>query len=451
MEEERASTLVHTLESTAEWRQSVPAAYWQTLTALRTEQAKAFDHPEPDEQSRVQQLRRRLREYEANTGFALTSFSTTSGENFPTENTLSSIRRSIREDEALVGLHLGQRASFISALTRTRLEMHRLADSPEIIELARSFHDAVATSATNRDHLGAELFNKLFSTLSAGVRQKPNWALTSDDALFDVPFSALVVQENKGRPVYLLEVHATERIPSAFLLPIRSQRRKESRFLGVGNGIYNAADPRSGRFGSRNVGARLQLATLAGSGRELQACADVWRRRGASELLTGGELSREALLHSLRASPSVIHFAAHVLQKPGRPDEALLHLGFTQNGEAQLLTVDDIAGLHLAGSLVVMSGCSSATGGSLRGAGVLGLSRAWLTAGARAVIGSRWATPDDSGEIFQSFYRRLAREPAFDGPAIVRSFHAARLAMLRSGSWRSDPRYWAAFYLTAKD
>ncbi|HLJ49827.1 MAG TPA: CHAT domain-containing protein [Bryobacteraceae bacterium] len=450
IEEERASTLVRTLESSSTWRQSLPAGYWRTLAALRAEMAKSFDHRTTTEHSRVRQLRNRLHEFEAGSGLTLTPFGNKTGEKISSENTLSNIRRSIRADEALISLHLGQRSAFISALTNRRLEMHRLAGSPEITKLAKSFENALEASAPGRDRIGKELYLKLFGQLSPAVRRRAKWILSSDDVLFEVPFSALVVPKKNRRPLYLVELHSTERIPSAFLLATRSGDPQRGRFLGAGDGIYNAADPRSGKFGARN-GVRLQLARLAGSGGELQACAAVWKNRAQPVLLTGEQLSREAFERSLRSAPSVIHLAAHVLQQPGHPDEALIHLGFSANGDAQVLTIEDIANLQLPGSLVVMSGCSSAAGGSLRGAGVLGLTRAWLVAGARAVIGSRWATPDDSGEIFQSFYRRLASEPAFDGPAIVRSFHAARIAMLRSRSWRSDPRYWAAFYLIAKD
>lgn len=80
----------------------------------------------------------------------------------------------------------------------------------------------------------------------------------------------------------------------------------------------------------------------------------------------------------------------------------------------------------------------------------MGLTRAWLLAGARAVMGSRWPVPDDSGDLFRSFYAHLA---AFNNgrSGLSYALQQAELDMLRSGQWRSDPRYWGAFYVLAKE
>jgi len=77
----------------------------------------------------------------------------------------------------------------------------------------------------------------------------------------------------------------------------------------------------------------------------------------------------------------------------------------------------------------------------------MGLTRAWLAAGADMVIASRWATSDDTGEMFLSFYRRLLGDGG--GRAGLRpaaALQGAQQEMLRSGSWRSAPKYWAAFF-----
>jgi len=74
---------------------------------------------------------------------------------------------------------------------------------------------------------------------------------------------------------------------------------------------------------------------------------------------------------------------------------------------------------------------------------LLGLTRAWLVAGARSVIASAWPTPDTNGALFQSLYRHLAARPEA-GPA--EALRAAQLEMIRSGDWRANPRYWGAYF-----
>ena len=44
------------------------------------------------------------------------------------------------------------------------------------------------------------------------------------------------------------------------------------------------------------------------------------------------------------------------------------------------------AALHVSGALVAMTWCATRTGDTHVGAGLLGLSRAWMMAGARAVV-----------------------------------------------------------------
>jgi CHAT domain-containing protein len=117
-----------------------------------------------------------------------------------------------------------------------------------------------------------------------------------------------------------------------------------------------------------------------------------------------------------------------------------------------VLTREDISHLRAPDALVIMSGCSSAATPSVPGAGVTGLVRAWMIAGAAAVIGSRWPTPDDSGELFQRFYRHLRTEPGIGSiRAIGDAMRSAQLDMLHSGTWRSDPSYWGAFYVLGKE
>jgi CHAT domain-containing protein len=127
------------------------------------------------------------------------------------------------------------------------------------------------------------------------------------------------------------------------------------------------------------------------------------------------------------------------------PSYGLIALSLTPRQENELISPYEIAGWRTGASLIVLSGCNSGEGGVLPGTGLLGLTRAWLTAGARSVIASNWTTPDASGALFHSLYRHLALRPDA-GPA--EALRAAQLEMIRSGDWRANPRYWGAFFVT---
>jgi CHAT domain-containing protein len=75
----------------------------------------------------------------------------------------------------------------------------------------------------------------------------------------------------------------------------------------------------------------------------------------------------------------------------------------------------------------------------------MGLTRACQAAGARSVVASHWATVDDAGSIFLSFYRHLRGTPPLEPAAALQQ---AQIDMLRSKSWRANPRYWSAYFAT---
>ena len=104
----------------------------------------------------------------------------------------------------------------------------------------------------------------------------------------------------------------------------------------------------------------------------------------------------------------------------------------------------EIAGWRTNEGLVVLSGCHSAEGAQLPGTGLLGLTRAWLMAGARSVIGSNWATPDESGALFGALYRNLSGD---GGDSAASALRAAQLEMISSGGWRAKPSYWGAYFV----
>ena len=100
------------------------------------------------------------------------------------------------------------------------------------------------------------------------------------------------------------------------------------------------------------------------------------------------------------------------------------------------------------GSVVGSSGNPGQANYAAAKAGLLGLTRAWLSAGARSVVASRWPTPDEDGALFQAFYGDL-RKHSREGSA--EALRAAQIEMLRSGGWRARPRYWGAYFVVGNE
>jgi CHAT domain-containing protein len=280
--------------------------------------------------------------------------------------------------------------------------------------------------------------------------------------MFDLPFAALIVGGSSEAPEYLIERHSLQRISGAAAWVDRKPApgRIEGEFVGVGDAIYNTADARwrgaeQDRFGARflrwagwssRVNAAsptaLSLSRLPGSGPEIESCAREWG--GPAALLQGREATKENLQRALVGRPSILHFATHVLEPPNLTDTGMIALSVSANGREELLGATEIGGWNADAGLVVLSGCNSGLAEARPGEGLMGLTRAWLMAGSRAVVASTWRTPDDVGVFFQRFYRQLRNSPDHD-PA--RALAAAQVETIRRRDWRSRAPFWAAYFV----
>ena len=96
-----------------------------------------------------------------------------------------------------------------------------------------------------------------------------------------------------------------------------------------------------------------------------------------------------------------------------------------------------LVGLGLALSSLLLSACNTGLG-NISGDGVIGLSRAFLAAGARDVVSSLWYVPDNAtADLMLAFYTAL---PRTQGKAA-----AMRQAMLETRTRHPDPLAWAGF------
>ena len=113
------------------------------------------------------------------------------------------------------------------------------------------------------------------------------------------------------------------------------------------------------------------------------------------------------------------------------------------NGDDGILYALEVAQLDLAGvELVTLSACESAVGDVRGSDGIYGLRRAFVLAGAQAMLASLWQVPDDATAILMpAIYSRLDRTL----PAAVREAQLEFLNSLRKAGRVDHPFLWAAF------
>jgi CHAT domain-containing protein/tetratricopeptide (TPR) repeat protein len=429
-EENRAASLRALLNRPNSQDQPLPPSYWEALSRLQRAEIAALRQPGS---GAIEAARADLVRMETALGPDLHPLPV---------GFVDRLQRTLDFQTVLLSFHLGPSHSWLWVLDRNGFVLYVLPPQETIRLQAQAVRSAIAGDLPTAAERSADLYRTLFIRLAPRFRNASVWLLALDQSLFDTPIAALV-ETRHPHTVYLAEHHVLQVIPSAAYW-LESAALAPSPlsplFVGVGDAIYNRADERA--TGLPRAAAALTLPRLAGSSAEIAACARAWN--GPSLLLQGRAASAQNISASLERRPAVVHLAAHFLESAAQPRYSLLALTLTPAGEPQLLTPFEIARWRVHAGLVVLSGCHSAAGVPLPATGLQGLTRAWLAAGAQAVLGTLWETPDDDGAMFRSFYQTLRRGSRLDG---ARALHAAQLDMIRSRGRCANPHYWSAYFL----
>jgi len=158
-----------------------------------------------------------------------------------------------------------------------------------------------------------------------------------------------------------------------------------------------------------------------------------------------GAAATETQIMQKLPQATLVHLATHGLLEYGT--EPLLQglgvpgaIALAPTGDNDgLLTANEILKLRLQAELIVLSACDTGQG-RITGDGVIGLSRAFISAGVPSLVVSLWAVPDaPTAALMTQFYRSLQQNP---DRAI-----ALRLAMQATLKDYPNPLDWAAFTL----
>ncbi len=332
--------------------------------------------------------------------------------------TLSDVRTALRPNETLLSwFHDGRRLHLFAV---SRKEFRAVATEISVPELEgriagflRTLQKPQSGQGLLRDK-GQELYRLLLEPLGDYLAKTPKLTLVPWGPLHRLPLGALWDGQR-----YLTERFEFSSAPSASALVLVRSRPAQGQgaVLALGNPRTELPD----------------LPAAQGEARE------VARHFPGAALLVGERATKAALLERAPAA-RLLHVSAHGIFLPQRPLESYLALaGATP--QAGRLSGLEVLGLDLARRpLVVLSACASGQADAQPGEELMGLSRAFLQAGASALLASLWNVADDgTRELFGAFYRSLrsGRDPAA-------ALSAAARTLIR-GQKYSHPFYWAAF------
>jgi CHAT domain-containing protein len=249
-------------------------------------------------------------------------------------------------------------------------------------------------------------------------------------SLFQVPFPAL--QDEGG--TYLIQKHTILTAPSIQVLDLtRQQRQKLAQKPANSRNALVLGNPTMPSVSLSPGDPKQRLSPLPGAEAEARAIAPLLK----TQAITGAQGTKAQIVQKMPQA-SIIHLATHGLLDDVRGLGSAIALAPSGSDDG-LLTAEEIFDMKLQANLVVLSACNTGFG-RITGDGVIGLSRALISAGVPSVIVSLWAVPDaPTSELMQSFYQNLQKNP--------NKAQALRQAMLTTMKTHPQPRNWAAFTL----
>ena len=449
-------------ERTLEWKlDALESRRIQLLSSNPTDEQKAALRREREELFReYQNLRRQIRAKSPRYA-ALTQ---------PQPLTLEEIQSRVLDgDSLLLQYSLGTERSYLWAVTKREIASYELPGRETIEKAVRTFRRTL-TAPTQRIRLqrvarSAKSLSELLLEPVGDRLDSRRLIIVGDGALQYVPFAALSLP-SAGEASYepLAMHHEIVNLPSASALAIL--RRETASRRPASKAVIVLADPvfgpddervrnRQETAVSEEITVEIERFSIAAADAGIDGSRLPGTRQEAETILAlipeqerrhyfDFQASRERVMSLDFADYRIAHFATHGLANSQKPELSGLVLSLaneTGNWQNGYLRLTDIFNLNLPVELVVLSACQTGLGKTIRGEGIVGLTRGFMYAGAPRVVVILWNVDDRAtAELMSKFYRKMLAEQL----SPIAALRAAQLELRETTEWRS-PYYWAAF------
>jgi CHAT domain-containing protein/tetratricopeptide (TPR) repeat protein len=376
---------------------------------------------------------------------------------------LQEVRSQVLDDDKtlLLSYWLADEGSFLWAVDRQSETVYRLPPKARIEELARSIRLTMSEEKGSEQEsfeLLVELSRQVLLPV-ADLLGDRRLLIVADGELQSVPWGALpdpgsLRSTKDDAAIRLVKRHTISVLPSASVLAALRQKLRHrppapKEVAVIANPKYRVKESADSRGE-----AELRVAPLKNEAKYFRELQHTQEEADAILKLFPAdsefhafreEASRELVMGDTLSSYQIIHFAVHGISDPVPELSGLVlaqvdELGRERNGFVHAF---EIARLNLPAELVVLSACQTGVGRNVPGEGVLNLTRAFFSAGARRVIVSLWDVDDEAtAQLMRYFYEAYQQK----GLSPSEALRDAQNRMSASEQW-SHPYYWAAFVL----
>tara|TARA_B100000315_G_C14577471_1_gene588633 strand:+ start:177 stop:2588 length:2412 start_codon:yes stop_codon:yes gene_type:complete len=331
-------------------------------------------------------------------------------------------------------------------------------------------------SKDNTREIGRMLYDFLVNPIAEHIKGKKELVIIPDGFLSFIPFETLIDQKGK----YMVENYKIKYSQSMGILELlknRKYKKERKPLLALGGAVYDEIKYETdivenmaqlafiknklypsfkNKHSVRDAYDALDKASwdnLPGTLDEVRAINKIVKD---SEMLTGDTVTENNVKTLSRngdlAKYKILHFATHGLVVSELPELSALVLSQfkeEQDSEDGYLRMGEISKLHLKADFVNLSACKTGLGKIYGGEGVVGLTQAFLIAGANAVSVSLWSVEDISTSQFMTGMYKLAEELDIEYneamTIIKRKFIRGEF-----GNQYREPFYWAPFVYYGK-
>jgi len=358
-------------------------------------------------------------------------------------------------EATMIEYALGDRVSLLWVVTGKHFRMVRLPARPLIDKEVRAFRELIAkppSPGMDPDQWRAparHLWNTLLGGADRETARSGKWIVIPDGVLYYLPFETLISPAERC----VLEDHTVIYAPSVSALSRLKQLvdvggpKKE--LLAYGDPDFGTASgslPAVVRSVYRSAGLRLD--PLPNTRREVMAIGAMFPE-SRRKILLGRDATESSVKQEDLTQYRRLHFATHTFMDEHSPARSGVVLALHDpHGEDGVLRASEILKLKLDADLVVLSACRTGLGTMVRGEGLVGLTRAFLYAGASRVVVSLWEVADSAtADLMQSFYAAMGR-----GRSPAEALRLAKARMLAQGATvYRHPYYWAPFVLAGAE
>jgi len=323
---------------------------------------------------------------------------------------------------------LGEKQSYLWAITPQKTAIFTLPPKSQVEPIAQRYRKALAEQQeflqrTTDD--GLALYHMLIEPAAALIPRNAKLFIIPDGSLNTLNFESLLVPG--PTPHYWIEdVTITDASSLRLLAASRTGAKHTDNVLVLGNA----------------VAANVDYPELRKAAAEMDSIGKHFQPK-QQQVFAREQATPAAYLASKPEQYSYIHFVAHGTASRMSPlDSAIVLSRSNAQEDSFKLYARDIIHHPVHAQLVTISTCYGAGARAYSGEGLVGLSWAFLRAGAHNVIGALWEVSDVSTpQLMDELYRELEK-----GKTPDTALRDAKLTLLRSSTY-SKPFYWAPFQL----